>query len=99
MWIGLPFSVCGPKYAIFSFLWQEQPCFKRKSALTLEAENLIFAYKVVSNHKPGLYGCVCTCFLQASRNLSRELVSFSFPFSHDKFVKEGTNERKIEVRA
>lgn len=58
MWMGQPFPVCGPKYAIFAFLWQEQPCFERKSGLTIEAENLIFAYKVVSNHKPALYGCV-----------------------------------------
>lgn len=53
-----------------------------------------FSYKLVNNLKPDLYRCMCTCFLQASRNLSRELVSFFFPFCYDKFVKERTNERK-----
>lgn len=34
----------------------------------------------MNNCKSGLYMCMRTCFLQASRNLSRELVSFFFPF-------------------
>lgn len=86
MWMGLPFSVCGPKYAIFAFLWQEQPFCKRKSALTW-GRKLNFCLQS-GNHKPGLYGCVCTCFLQGTGFIL-------FLFSHDKFVKEGTNERKI----